>query len=250
MGPAVLPACLCVSVKHPHSPRYDKTVLPSFVQVLLLTLAQSTWPEQLRIDVESKSWEAAARVGAAIVEEVQKGRLYPTFADVPEEIKTRNLYADALDHIANSAEATRQRTIARLLESNPDAPEVRSETGRRTANLKQELLSTQLREPSTLPHSDRVTIVAFWADWCAICKPELDRLSRYRNPQARVVTIDADHLDTALRPYLKIESLQSPELPQLYVVDPSGNIRFHLNGYEDDLFFEKKLDWMIEAALR
>src|SRR5579872_3313580 len=86
--------------------------------------AQNNWPAQLELDVQTQSWDAAARVGAAIVEEIESGRIFPRFADVPGEIKVRNLYAAALDHIEKADEARRQRNIAQLLETRPDAPEI------------------------------------------------------------------------------------------------------------------------------
>ena len=218
--------------------------------------AQADWPAQLAIDVDTQSWDAAARVGAALVDEIRFGRMFPRFSDVPAEIRTRNLYADALDHTGNPGGARRQRSIARLL-ADPstggpaiDAPEIAAETARRLDRLKADLLATEIREPAAFPRSGSALIVAFWADWCAPCKPELERLSRYKNPRAKILTVDADHLDSTLQPYLRRESLQAPDLPQLYVVDPAGNIRFHTTGFDNDRFFEKKLDWMIEAALK
>jgi hypothetical protein len=113
------------------------------------------------------------------------------------------------------------------------------------------VLAAEIREPSTFPRTPKTAlIVSIWADWCALCKPELDQLAKYRNPRARVLTLDADHLDPSQRRYVPMPSLQSPDLPQLYIVDPAGEIRFHVTGFENDGMFARKLDWMIEAALR
>src|SRR5262245_51438038 len=48
-----------------------------------------------------------------------------------------------------------------------------------------------------------------------------------------------------------VESLyQTPPIPKLYVIDVEGNIRFRHNGYYKDGYYLKKLDWMIEAAMK
>jgi len=212
--------------------------------------AQSNWPAQLETDVKAQSWDAAVRVGAAIVDEIESGRMFARFADVRDEVNVRDLYAAALEHTGKIDQARRQRSIARLLTARPDAREIAAEFTRRIANLKAGVLAAQIKQSANFPRSgSHVLIVSFWADWCALCKPELDRLKRYENSRAKVLTLDVDHLDPALRRYVQLESLQSPELPQLYIVDPAGNIRFHITGFDDDRFFEKRLDWMVEAAL-
>jgi hypothetical protein len=40
-----------------------------------------------------------------------------------------------------------------------------------------------------------------------------------------------------------------PALPQLYIVDFAGHIRFHVTSFDDGHVFARKLDWMIEATL-
>ncbi len=214
-----------------------------FLPLLAATaFAQSHWPLQLETDVNTQSWQAAVRVGIAIVEEIDAGRMFTRMEDVGAEIRIRNLYAQALDHTGNSSEAKRQRSLARQLAADPGP--------RRIANLKSEILATEVREPADLPRSSGALVVAFWADWCALCKSELDQLAKYRHPRAEIVTFDVDHLDPSLRRYVPKQSLQSSDLPQLYIVDPHGNIRFHIAGFENDGLFANKLDWMIEAALR
>ncbi len=202
--------------------------------------AQSHWPAQLETDVKAQSWDAAVRVGAAIVEEIDAGRMFARFADVTEEVRIRRMYADALDQVNKADEARRQRAIATAVaEKREGSPGY----DRRMANLKASVLASAIEEPSSLPRS---AIVVFWAKWCAVCKPELDALARYKG--ARVVPLDVDHLEPAMRKYVPMESLQSADLPQLYVVDPEGRIRFHVVGFEDDGFFARKLDWMVQES--
>jgi hypothetical protein len=39
-------------------------------------------------------------------------------------------------------------------------------------------------------------------------------------------------------------------VPRLYVIDAAGRIRFLREGWMDDGYGLKRIDWMIEAALR
>ncbi len=207
----------------------------AFFLTIAALSAQTQWPAQLEIDVKSQSWDAAARVGAAIVEEIDAGRMFSRFADVAQEAHVRRLYADALDHIEKSADAKQQRSIADAVVSNREgAPGFE----RRLANLKTSVLASEMDEPSTLPSG---SVVVFWAEWCPLCKPELEAVSAYPH----VVKFDVDRMNAAFRKYVPMA-----ELPQLYVVDRKGHIRFHVAGFDQDGFFSRKLDWMIQAASR
>ena len=50
--------------------------------------------------------------------------------------------------------------------------------------------------------------------------------------------------------YTEQKNLDGVQIPQLYVFDPQGNIRFHIAGFDNDGLFEKKIDWMLEAVQR
>src|SRR5947209_4817192 len=181
--------------------------------------AQSHWPAQLETDIKAGSWGAAARVGAALIEEIDAGRMFTRFTDAAEEVRARRLYADALYRTGKLEDARRQRAIAEHPENSPGFV-------RRLANEKAEVLASRIDQPSLLPRANgRATIVSFWASWCALCKPELDALANYIDPRAEVVKVDVDNLDPALRPYVP------GELPQLYIVDSEGRIRFHIAGF-------------------
>ena len=39
----------------------------------------------------------------------------------------------------------------------------------------------------------------------------------------------------------------SQTIPQLYVIDAAGDVRFHIQGYDSDGFYLQKLDWMIAS---
>jgi hypothetical protein len=44
-------------------------------------------------------------------------------------------------------------------------------------------------------------------------------------------------------------NMGQPALPQLYIADFAGHIRFHVTSFDDGHVFARKLDWMIEATL-
>ena len=41
---------------------------------------------------------------------------------------------------------------------------------------------------------------------------------------------------------------KTASIPKLYVMDATGNIRFERLGFASNGYFQKELDWMIEAA--
>ncbi|HLH38061.1 MAG TPA: hypothetical protein VKX39_02855 [Bryobacteraceae bacterium] len=212
------------------------------------------WPAALEADVKSAHWAAAERVGRALAEEIDAGRMFATFAESGAEAKARNLFADALEQNGKPSEALIQRCLARGVlavdTSSSCAARAALERGRRIAHLKAEVLARQVKIPASFPvaSNGRVTVLAFSASWCAPCAAELDRLRKFDHPRAQVMMLDVDLLSAAQKSsYVPLESLAGPEVPRLYVLDRQGNIRFYLIGFEDDGFFTEELNWMVDA---
>jgi peroxiredoxin len=123
----------------------------------------------------------------------------------------------------------------------------------------------------------KIVIALFWATWCGPCMQELGALNRIYpqlRERAEVMAVDVDDKPDVVKefaqkqqvafPILTVPSLRSlgaeissytagatmedPNIPQLYVIDGDGNIRFHLRGFDDDGLFEQRLNWMMAAV--
>jgi len=152
------------------------------------------------------------------------------------------------------------------------------------ARFKKELLATEQRRPAaafelsdlggrTVSLADfrhKVLVLSFWATWCGPCVAEMKYMEaaygKYKlNPRVAFGAVSIDSDKSKVAPYVKEGDYTFPILltdgkieeaygvkpiPQLFVIDPKGQIRFAVTGYPSDGYNPKRLEWMIEAALK
>jgi thiol-disulfide isomerase/thioredoxin len=198
------------------------------------------WPVMLRAEIKLKEWDAAEALGAEAVREIDAGRL-------DDEIRFRRWYADALDHLHRVDEARKQRSILE-------------------AHAKAATLAAEIHEPPlpqlkfTAQYKGKVAIVLYWATWCTPCIGELDQLNvAYPNlrTRAEIVAVNADDSVSVIADFAKKHGYAFPAIaskeplstiPQLFVLDREGIVRFHINGFDDDGLFAQRLEWMVTAV--
>ncbi|PYT15047.1 MAG: hypothetical protein DMF51_07380 [Acidobacteria bacterium] len=158
-----------------------------------------------------------------------------------------------------------------------------SRTGeRREALIKRKLLATAERRPAAAftlkdlggrpvalsDYRGRTLVLSFWATFCPECRAEMKAMEaaylKYRrNPGVAFAAVSIDMEKAKVIPFLKDQGVTLPVLisdgsieesycgngiPQIYVIDPAGRIRFHHEGWLDDGYGQKRLDWMIASA--
>jgi peroxiredoxin len=210
-------------------------------------------------------------------DEIKLRQLYATALDrcgKPEEAKAQRAIAELLPYSSEThSGSSRAQTI------------VAAEQASRIKYAKADLLATEGKEPARLfsvydldghvvdlhDRKGKIVIALFWATWCGPCVKELDALNRIYpqlRDRAEVMAVDVDDkpdvtrefagkqnfgftlltsLGSEVWSYIAGATIEDPNIPQLYVMDRDGNIRFHLTGFDDDGLFEQRLGWMLAA---
>jgi peroxiredoxin len=210
-----------------------------------------------------------------IREEIRLRQLYATALDrcgKPDEAQRQRAIADLLSSPNQTGDVRSQAIVA-------------SEQALRIKYAKADLLATEGNEVARLFHvkdldgrvvdlhdrKGKIVIALFWATWCAPCMQELDALSRIYarlRDRAEVLAVNVDDTPDVVRKfvqnhnpafpiltsegsevwsYTNAATIENPNIPQLYVIDRAGNLRFHLTGFDDDGIFGQRLDWMLAA---
>lgn len=161
-----------------------------------------------------------------------------------------------------------------------------AERARRIANLRNEVLAGEIRmeapplqlrdlkgrEVSVADFRGQPFVAVFWATWCAPCVEELRQLKPFfeKNP-GRFAAISVDETPATAgdfarkqgyrfpiffagrateRAYTPAMTMGDANIPQLYVFDAVGKIRFRMTAPEDDQLLSQKVEWMMAAALK
>lgn len=127
-------------------------------------------------------------------------------------------------------------------------------TAKPMPNAKVKDLNGKLVDLSTFTKTGKVTIISFWATWCAPCKRELDAYkplyedwAKKYGTQLLAISIDDIRGQAKIKPMVNekkwtynvlIDSnaefqrlMGFSSIPQLYLLDKKGNIVFQANGY-------------------
>ncbi len=126
------------------------------------------------------------------------------------------------------------------------------------------------KEVSLEDYKGKILILNFWATWCVPCVGELKQLKiaykKYEgsskiafafvstDEQKEKVPVEAKkrgyqfpifYADEKIEGDYKVESV-----PTLLIIDEQRNIRFQKSGFNNNGYYLKELDWMIEAAMK
>ncbi|HML17876.1 MAG TPA: TlpA disulfide reductase family protein, partial [Bryobacteraceae bacterium] len=161
-----------------------------------------------------------------------------------------------------------------------------AERARRIANLRSEVLAAEIHQPAApfrlrdlngheiglADYLGKPLVALFWATWCEPCIAELRQWNGFFEKFPGLfaaVSIEAEpqtaarfaakqgyrfpilFADSATeRAYTPSSTLNGGNIPQLYVFDSRGNIRFHVIGFDDDGMLAEKVGWMVEEVLK
>ena len=120
--------------------------------------------------------------------------------------------------------------------------------------------------PIAFPPSGHVTVLNFWASWCAPCAIEAPGLQRtwtaYRKRGVRFIGVDQRDSDGAARAFVSEFGISYPSakdpsgsladdfalygLPTTFVVDRDGVLRERFVGYVDETDLRRVLDQILE----
>jgi len=117
----------------------------------------------------------------------------------------------------------------------------------------------------------KITVLSFWATWCAPCKREMDAIAEIYgdwkenyNVQILAVTIDTQRDLPKVKPMVATKgweytilsdaanqlknSLNFQTIPQTYLIDQKGNIVYEHTGYNpgDELDLEEKIKALVK----
>lgn len=177
--------------------------------------------------------------------------------------------------LSSEAKKAFEAKISGLIESN-----LKTLEGKAKEKIAKEIINKPAKEfkiidfsgktASLADYKGKVLILNFWATWCVPCINEFKDMqtvyAKYaNNPNVAFAMISTDEETKAVLPFIQKNGYKFPvwlagdaitkdyeinSIPRLIIIDAKGNIRFDKRGYGKDILYQKKLDWMIESALK
>ena len=125
-------------------------------------------------------------------------------------------------------------------------------------------------EVSLEDYKGKVLIMNFWATWCRPCVGELELMkTAYKNyadnPKVAFAFVSTDQEKEKVSIVANKRGYKFPifysnkklendykvtPIPRMFIIDPQSNIRFIKRGFNDNGYYLKELDWMIETSMK
>jgi peroxiredoxin len=206
--------------------------------------------------------------------QLEEARLQIGLAAAAEESRRKDFDAFQARHPLDSAAEKRFRKTLSAAQSGG--------VKRREDRMRRDLLANEVNQPtpefqaedlkgrkiSLASFRGKTVVLSLWATWCGACVWEMDHLEeaarRYHgNPKVTFAAVSVDWEKEKVAPFVREKKLTLPiyiaggslekdfgveTIPQMFIIDPRGRMRFRLEDLLDEDHFQQSLDWLIQAA--